>query len=377
MADVKKLQKALSPLLSPLGKVYAGGMAVRSALYGCGVWKSASVPVPCIAVGNIAAGGTGKTPVVSWLLTYAAQKAMKSVVLTRGYGGSSRLRPLVVHVGTSPVLSGDEPLMLAQAHPESTIIADPDRTRALDYALREIQPAIVILDDGMQHMAVQRDLNLVLLRGEDLENGWNRVIPAGRWREGVFALKRADAFLLRLDAPLSQSMQALCMRRLKRFAKPIFPFSLVPYALEPLFAHAADAAEQIQSPDEMLKVIRQGYTVCTAVGTPASVLQSARLLTGENATRTYIFPDHHTFTDSELNHVMRDGLPCIVTAKDAVKIRPLMKRRSPHEAALWHVLTATAQFTPEISSQTSFAVWLERSLSAISARKAAVFESSS
>ena len=142
-------------------------------------------------MGNISWGGTGKTPVVGWLLGWAAQKKLKAVVLSRGYKGKPPALPFLVEACGSPLESGDEPLMLAKLFPGASVLVDPVRSRAVRFAEKTLSPGLFVLDDGFQHLGVSRDLNILLLTPDDLGAGWNRVIPGGTWRENSGAL--ADA----------------------------------------------------------------------------------------------------------------------------------------------------------------------------------------
>jgi tetraacyldisaccharide 4'-kinase len=164
-------------LLSPPAALYAAVMSLRAAAYARGVLPSWRPPRPCVSVGNIRWGGTGKTPVCSWLLDWAAQSNKQCVLLTRGYRAHPPNLPFLVEPDTSPDEAGDEPLLLARANPAAKIVVDPKRARAGKWAWDAWQPDLFVLDDGLQHMAVARDVNLALLTPQDLDTDWNKVIP--------------------------------------------------------------------------------------------------------------------------------------------------------------------------------------------------------
>lgn len=343
----RKAQQVLSFILRPLSWGYAAILRRRAAAYALAPDKSARPRGFCISVGNIAWGGSGKTPLVSWLLDWARKSGRKATVLTRGYGGKSAQRPLLVTAASSPAASGDEPLLLALSHPEAQILADPIRRRALAWAEEKSPTDLYILDDGMQHLAVRRDLNLVLLRADDLGADWNRVIPAGPWREDQSALERADAFLLRVSPTRFRELEGSARARLQRFGKPVFCFDLHPKRLVPLTAWLAGQAHETALPP--------AYNLCTAVGSPASVSHGARQLIGRAAEREFIFPDHYAYRPEDLKALERAGLPLVTTGKDAVKMLNL-REIAPSLEVL--VLQSGLEFGPKLFADEEFPVWL-------------------
>ncbi|MDR2893260.1 MAG: tetraacyldisaccharide 4'-kinase [Deltaproteobacteria bacterium] len=338
--DHRKAQNTLSPLLKPLSLGYAAAMRLRASAYANGLHESRKPTGFCLSVGNVSWGGSGKTPLTGQLLAWAAETGLKTVVLTRGYGGKAPAHPLLVGADTPAAACGDEPRMLADQHPEAAIIVDPVRKRALALAEAELQPDLYILDDGMQHLAVQRDLNLTLLTPEDLTSGWNRVIPAGSWREDQTALKRADAFMLRASEQDFPSIAAIAAERLAKYEKPLFSFDLKPLALLPLAAplrqtpatappattparHGAQPSDNKTEP-AVNNLSDRPYALCTAVGTPDSVRRSVTEFTGRAPQREFIFPDHYAYRAQDLADMSLARLPLVTTAKDAVKLRPLL-----------------------------------------------------
>ncbi len=171
----------------------------RAALYRCGLLSSYRAPVPVISVGNLAVGGTGKTPVTDYLVNLLLARGLRVAVVSRGYGGSGVPAPGLVCAGDGPLIgaeaAGDEPYLLARRNPRALVLVNPRRRQAVAAAVADHGAQVVLLDDGFQHLAVARDLDIVLLdAARPLSNG--RVLPAGRLREPVSALKRADLLLL-------------------------------------------------------------------------------------------------------------------------------------------------------------------------------------
>lgn len=341
------MQKSLAPLLAPAGSAYSALMSLRAKAYAGGLKKSRRPKAFCVSVGNIAWGGSGKTPIADWLLNWGKEKGLASALLTRGYGGKSEERPLLVKTHTNPDQSGDEPLMLARRHPDVYILADPKRRRALDWLQANTRVAFLVLDDGMQHLAVQRDLDLALLRAKDLSDEfWGKVIPAGEWREGPEALCRASAFLLRMNPERFFEAEERIKQRLAPYGKPVFSFTLTPVGL------LAPGRSEVLLRD----LGGRPYALCTGVGSPEQVAESARDLLGEAPAQSFIYPDHHKFGASDLKRMSKAGLPVVMTAKDAVKIETPVLARSGLD---YYVLESRVDFGPHLFCGDDFPSWLE------------------
>ena len=183
----------------PFSPIYGALMRIRAQLYHRNVLKVASLPVPVISVGNLTMGGTGKTPTVRMLARLLQQKGYHPAVVSRGYGGTATKSVNVVSTGREILLSpgeaGDEPYLLASTVPGLPVLTGKKRALPCRYACDQLHCDAIILDDGFQHLAVKRDLDLVLFNATTLA-GNSRVFPGGELREPVCALKRADAILL-------------------------------------------------------------------------------------------------------------------------------------------------------------------------------------
>lgn len=345
--DYKKMHKSLKPLLAPAGSAYSALMGLRAKVYARGLKKSRAPKAFCVSVGNIAWGGSGKTPLADWLLTWGKEKGLTTALLTRGYGGESEERPLLVKPHTNPDQSGDEPLMLARRHPDAYILADPKRRRALDWLEVNSTTSFIVLDDGMQHLSVNRDLDLVLLRAKDLtDEFWGNVIPAGEWREPVSALTRASAFLLRMNPHAFSEAEELIKKRLAAYGKPVYSFALIPIGLLPL-----------GKSEPLLKDLGgRLYALCTGVGSPEQVESSARSFLGTAPERSFIYPDHHKFSPANLKQMSKAGLPVVMTDKDAVKIQAAGLAATSLEC---YVLESRVRFGPSLFSERDFPAWLD------------------
>jgi tetraacyldisaccharide 4'-kinase len=188
---------ALPALLGAASVAYGAGYAVREALYRWGLKRSRGLPLPCVAVGNLVVGGSGKTPLVSWISSFYQDRGLKPAVISRGYGGSVRGPERVAAEGLPGAsrLFGDEPVMLARRHPEVPIVVGRDRPAAGREALERWGGRIVVADDAFQHRRLKRDLDIVVIdAGRFFGNG--RLFPAGPLREHPRELGRADVVLL-------------------------------------------------------------------------------------------------------------------------------------------------------------------------------------
>jgi len=176
---------------NPLSAIYGGVVGARNALYDCGVLQARSLQGPLISVGNLSAGGSGKTPFVILLGELLQARGIKFDVLSRGYGRKSR-GVLLVEPGGLAQQFGDEPLLVARRL-QAPVIVGEDRYAAGQFAEQRFGPQLHLLDDGFQHRALARDFNIVLVTPEDARD---RLLPAGRLREPLRALHRADAVVL-------------------------------------------------------------------------------------------------------------------------------------------------------------------------------------
>ena len=182
-----------------LSKMYAGIMRLRAFAYKTGLFKSHRLPFPTLSVGNITAGGTGKTPMTLFLARWFQKKGARVVIVSRGYGGSLSNQGAIVSDGDRILLTakeaGDEPLMMAQKLPGVPVVIGARRFEAALNACKIFSPDLILLDDAFQHLKVQRDLNLLLADGtHPFGNG--HTLPRGPLREPLSALSRAHAVVL-------------------------------------------------------------------------------------------------------------------------------------------------------------------------------------
>jgi len=185
-------------LLSVPGLAFQGTVGLRNALYRRGWLRVEHVGVPVISVGNLTAGGTGKTPLVAYLAGRMREAGRRVAVVSRGYGGHRHDAPLPVSNGNGPLAgpeeAGDEAVLLSTLLPSLIVVVCRDRAAAARVARDRYGCDLVILDDGFQHRQLYRDLDLLLVdAGDGLGNG--RMMPFGPLREPVKELRRAHALI--------------------------------------------------------------------------------------------------------------------------------------------------------------------------------------
>src|SRR5262245_37729121 len=183
-----------SCLLFPLSVVFRATAAARRAAYAAGIAPVERLPVPVVVVGNITAGGTGKTPVVLWLAQFLRGQGYVPGIVSRGYGGT-RTAPGRVAPETDPLVAGDEPVLLARRS-GCEVWTGADRAAAAR-ALLAAQPScnVILSDDGLQHYGLARDVEICVMDGaRGMGNGW--MLPAGPLREPPSRLARVDAIVV-------------------------------------------------------------------------------------------------------------------------------------------------------------------------------------
>jgi tetraacyldisaccharide 4'-kinase len=177
--------------LNPLSAIYGGVVAARNALYDHGVLRARRLQGPVVSVGNLSAGGSGKTPFVMLLGELLKARGVKFDVLSRGYGRKSKGVRLVDPAGL-PREFGDEPLLIARKLQVPVVVGE-DRYEAGRFAESKFGIQLHLLDDGFQHRALARDFDIVLVTPQDAKD---QLLPSGRLREPLSSLRRADAVVL-------------------------------------------------------------------------------------------------------------------------------------------------------------------------------------
>jgi tetraacyldisaccharide 4'-kinase len=301
--------------LSPLSRLYGKAVSLRADWYARGRLASHALSRPSISVGNLTFGGTGKTPFTEFLARRFRFEGWNAAVLSRGYGRQSR-GVVVVSAGqgalVSPEEGGDEPVALAKATSGVIIVVAERRTEAARRAA-DLGADLFLLDDGFQHLAVRRDVNLLLLDSRDPFGG-GKLPPRGRLREPIAALRRADAIVFtRVDRGAPSPETLLALSRIHP-AAPIFHARIRPSGLHDESGTPVDTGSLGQ---------RRCLAVC-GIANPAefTATLSALNLAAEERLE---FRDHERYRQRQLDRIRRaaerTGASFIVTTeKDAVKL---------------------------------------------------------
>ena len=313
-------------LLRPLEALYRRVALRKRADYLEGRRQAYRAPVPVVVVGNVTVGGTGKTPMILWLIEHCRARGLKVGVVSRGYGAKPPSLPWRVRAEQSAAQAGDEPLMIVQRCGVPLVI-DPDRPAAVRALLAEEPLDLILCDDGLQHYRLARDLELVLI---DAARGLGnrRCLPAGPLREPAERLESVDAVLY--NGASSDPAGA-------------FSFVLRPSALVNL--RSGERHDLTHFPPG------QQVHALAGIGNPRRFFATLEALHWRPV--PHAFPDHAAYSAEQLQ--FSPPLPLLMTEKDAVKCRAFA-------AADWWYLAVDAQPSP------AFVAWFDAQLERLIAR---------
>lgn len=283
-------QHPFSLALAPLGWAVAGYATLRRQAYQTGLLRVRRLPVPVIVVGNLTVGGTGKTPLVIWLTEFLKRQGYKPGIVSRGYGGDAEHWPQQVRPDSDPVTVGDEPVLIAQRC-LCPVAVGPKRAEAAEALVEHSGCDIVVSDDGLQHLALGRDIEIALVDGVR-RYGNERCLPAGPLREPLRRLRSVDIVVsngLASRGEFSMKYLALPLRGLRNES--------VTCTLDDLQGEAVHAVAGVGNPERFFHTLRT---------------HGLRL-------QEHAFPDHYAFSPGDIR--FDDDLPVIMTEKDAVKCR--------------------------------------------------------
>ncbi|HLF14102.1 MAG TPA: tetraacyldisaccharide 4'-kinase [Bacteroidota bacterium] len=295
-------------LLLPVSWLYAAIVAARNHCYDSGIFSVTAVGTPVISVGNITAGGTGKTPLVEFIVATLLGAGARPAVLSRGYRRTTR-GTLTVSDGASVRAgadrAGDEPAQIARKFPGCVVVVDEDRVRGARFTESEFHPDVIVLDDGFQHRALRRDLDIVVL-GDETAGPDQALLPAGNGREPARALGRADLLVLNRRSGAGhhgvEGKPVIRMRyELKRFS--------------------AEAPGIEVGCGELLA---GRFVAFCGIGNPGSFLEILAGL-GLKPESFLIYPDHHRYGERDVIKIAgaleRTGAKYVLTTeKDAVRL---------------------------------------------------------
>lgn len=314
-------EKLLYGLASPLSLGYGIGSYLRLAAYSKGYMKRVRLPVPVVSIGNITCGGTGKTPMAIDVTRRLIAAGYKVAVLSRGYARKSKQKVTVVSNGQGEFAlceeAGDEPLLIALSVPQAIVIVGSSRSETAAIAIEQYHADAIVLDDGFQHIRLERDLDVVLVDyNDDPEN--DMLLPAGRLREPLSALNRAKVIVItKVPAHPDDERLENLRNQIRRHAERA-EISAARFVPKRLRTNTGEA------PLEQLK--GQRVVAFCGVARPQGFAATLNQL---GCTVVYMksFSDHHWYTPDELKmleQLMRNSnaSAVVTTEKDIVKIAP-------------------------------------------------------
>ena len=322
----------LAPLI-PVSYLYGWGMRLRQRLYAGGLLSQRSLPLRVISIGNLTIGGTGKTPLVIALTNMLRESGCRVGVVSRGYGRRTS-KILEVSNGTTmqsdPNDTGDEPLLIAQRCPGVPVAIASSRYLAGRYLLEKFGIDTLVLDDGFQHLALRRNLDILILDAT-APFGNQYLLPRGFLREPATAMARASLLVVSRGRQVSDLGKV--MDRI-RAAAPRVPVCAIDFTARAL----VEVAGTTRLDPAVLK--GQRVVAVSGIGKPDSF---ERLLTGLGTTvaRHCVYPDHHDYSRGDLGRIRKVAEQAaadriVTTEKDAVKLARLCDRVSP-DTRLWAV----------------------------------------
>ncbi len=278
----------LSYMLIPLSWFYRFVILSRKILFSAGLLPITKLSVPVIVVGNIAVGGTGKSPLTIWLAEHLRQKGRKPGIVSRGYGGKLNQNVQQVRDDSNPLLVGDEPLMIVR-NTGCPVAIGKDRSAAGKGLIEHEAVDVIICDDGLQHLALSRDIEIAVLDGFR-RHGNSRCLPAGPLREPVSRLKTVDMIVANNKAQRGEYLMEYQYGQLQSVSNPDMKRDILSFENQSVHGVCG-----IGSPEKFFSYLRR---------------QNLKLI-------KHAFSDHHHFESSDLE--FGDDFPIVMTEKDAVK----------------------------------------------------------
>lgn len=324
----------IQSVLLVLSMPYAILMRWRSLAFRIGVLRTRHLPRPVISVGNITAGGTGKSPMVAWIARYLIERGKRVAVLSRGYGGSAIATGGIVSDGRRILMhaaeAGDEPVMLAETVPGLIVAVGADRYRSGLDVLRQLGPDVFILDDGFQHQRLYRDLDILLMDAErPLGNG--HVLPAGLMREPRSAASRADLVVYTRCQGVS----------------PVHAFPGIPFCRADHEIVAVRSLDGKKAPEPVAGVRSLKGVAFAGIADPGRFFSMLRQA-GLKLVAEIPFPDHCVYDNEALERIGKamesaEGDYLITTEKDVVKLPDHFQSCQRIYAAILHISIPEAE----------------------------------
>ena len=283
-------------LFLPAEALYRWGVFLRNRCYDLGIFSESESGIPIISVGNLTVGGTGKTPVASWFITRLTTMGHRPALVTRGYGT-------------------DEVLLHGLWNPGAPVVVQKSKIQGVTEAARK-GATVAVLDDGFQHRAVKREVDIVLLAAEQGTEA--SFLPRGRLREPLSALSRADAIVI--TRKVATQGEGCAMGRLARGWAPEAVLGQIHLEEDVWTELAGDPAEVHAGPP------RGDLLAVCSIAEPDGFHEVVRSR-ANGVVECMAFPDHHPFSDRDVRRIVEraGGRPVVITEKDAVKLRTFSK----------------------------------------------------
>jgi len=313
-----------SLLLGPLAKAFSLAVDARYWLYKKEILNSRQVSVPVISVGNITLGGTGKTPFVDLIVKYLTEKNKNVGLVSRGYGAKEKKRGIIdqnqKNYGNLASQFGDEPTMLQWRNPTLHVVVNPNRYRACQELINKKSVEIIVADDAFQHLALKRDLDLVLLDAtESYENF--KLLPLGRMREGFSSLERASLVILNKANLVSlekvQNLRDLVFSKCSFLKNEPNRWLEANYEFEGFFHLETDKPWSGSYNEKLL--------VLSGIANNQTFFKMCRDKFGKSVYGEMGFSDHYVYSKTDMALIMIRAKELgadriLITEKDAVKI---------------------------------------------------------
>lgn len=319
------------PLLYPLSLVYGAGVGLRNLFFEWNVLKSVRVPIPVISIGNITAGGSGKTTLVEVFAKKLGRLGKKVAIVSRGYGRTSKGLVAVSSeqkVLVDATIGGDEPVLLAERLSNVPVIVDANRVRGARYAIETFDPEIILMDDGFQHRYLFRDLDVVIISARDVL-GRSFLLPAGYRREFYSALERANIIVIsKCSGPAEVEIAKEKLRRW--FGGDVAAATTKPAAWTDVRTRQRKPLDELNG--------RRVVAVC-GIGDPSSF--SATLgETNAIVVGQLTFPDHHWYKQ---NHIAQITSAVRKTSAEYIMTTEKDLKRFEASGELFHQLLRKVQ----------------------------------
>lgn len=304
------------PALVPFSWLYGCGVVLRNICFNRKVFRIDRINVPVISVGNISAGGTGKTPVVESIARTLNERNVRTAIVSRGYRRTTH-GMVVVSDGTTVKAtaseSGDEPFQLAMRLPQTVVVVDTQRVRGAKYAVTNLGVKAIVLDDGFQHRAIHRDLDVVVIDASHSPFTMS-MLPAGYRRETLTSLKRADAVLLTKVKP-STNVEEVKEQIRKYSDAKIFTST---------FTVAAFRRAKTKFSVNLNSVRGKKAVAFCGIGQPESFRKSLEEI-GVYVSSVLPFKDHHRYSRTDLRRISEEQVRLsaeyvVTTEKDIARL---------------------------------------------------------